>query len=143
MKPLTEGLAIAVAILFAVGSALGAPRPARPESTQSPKHVLLIVPSDQGASDIGYVDSTFYTPTLNQLAAAGIKLSNMHTSSTDTGTRALRLSRKDPREPWQIVVKNIETGEEYPFASLDRFFEFLNERLNNTRMRTALGADNL
>src|SRR6266705_1514253 len=79
----------AVAILFAVGSALGAPRPARPESTQSPKHVLLIVPSDQGYSDIGYVDSTFYTPTLNQLAAAGIKLSNMHTFSTDTGRNYL------------------------------------------------------
>jgi len=47
--------------------------------------------------------------------------------------RLLRLSRKDAREPWQIVVKNIETGEEYPFATLDRFFEFLNERLNNTR----------
>jgi len=41
----------------------------------------------------------------------------------------LRLSRPTDGEPWQIVAKDIETGEEYPFVNLDAFMGFLVERV--------------
>jgi hypothetical protein len=41
----------------------------------------------------------------------------------------LRLSRTADDEPWQIVAKDIETGEEFPFVNLGALFEFLTERV--------------
>jgi len=40
----------------------------------------------------------------------------------------LRLSRPSAEEPWVIVAKDVETGEEHTFSSLAGLVEFLSEQ---------------
>ena len=41
----------------------------------------------------------------------------------------LRLTRADANQPWEIIAKNVETGEEYPLADADALIAFLTERV--------------
>jgi len=41
----------------------------------------------------------------------------------------LRLTRADARQPWEMVAKDVETGEEYPLADADALIAFLAERV--------------
>nr|XP_040035439.1 arylsulfatase I [Gasterosteus aculeatus aculeatus] len=50
------------------------------EETERPRppHLIFIMVDDQGYADIGYHGSDIHTPTLNQLAAEGVKLENYY-----------------------------------------------------------------
>jgi hypothetical protein len=41
----------------------------------------------------------------------------------------LRLTRTGPDEPWEMVAKDVETGEEYPLADPDALIGFLTVRV--------------
>jgi hypothetical protein len=47
----------------------------------------------------------------------------------------VRVSRADANHPWETVVKDVETGEEYPLPDPDGLFQFLTERLPIDRLR--------
>ena len=41
----------------------------------------------------------------------------------------LRLTRGAANQPWELVAKDVETGEEYPLADPDALIAFLTERV--------------
>ena len=41
----------------------------------------------------------------------------------------VRLTRAGSDEPWQMIAKDVETGEEYPLADSDALIAFLSERV--------------
>jgi hypothetical protein len=41
----------------------------------------------------------------------------------------LRLTRLDADHPWEMVAKDVETGEEYPLSDPDALIEFLTDRV--------------
>jgi len=41
----------------------------------------------------------------------------------------LRLTRAAADQPWEMVAKDVETGEEYPLSDPDALIEFLTERV--------------
>ena len=58
-------------------------------------NILLIVADDLGFSDIGAFGGEIQTPYLDQLALNGLRLTNFHTASTCSPTRAMLLSGTD------------------------------------------------
>lgn len=65
------------------------------EAQKSP-NILLIVADDLGHSDIGSFGSEIHTPTLDELAESGFKLTNFHTAPACSPTRASLLTGVDP-----------------------------------------------
>ncbi|ENX49566.1 MULTISPECIES: arylsulfatase [Acinetobacter] len=63
--------------------------------TQKQPNILLIVADDLGFSDIGAFGGEIQTPYLDQLALNGLRLTNFHTASTCSPTRAMLLSGTD------------------------------------------------
>ncbi len=57
-------------------------------------NILLIVADDLGFSDLGAFGGEINTP-LNELALNGLRLTNFHTASTCSPTRAMLLSGTD------------------------------------------------
>jgi hypothetical protein len=58
---------------------------------------------------------------------------------TDSGNYhayLVRLSRADACQPWEMDAKDVETGEEYPFADPDAWFDFLADRFPAFPRRT-------
>ena len=55
---------------------------------QSPPHIVMLLGDDMGFNDIGYADLTMKTPTINALAADGVKLNNMYTWNWCAPSRA-------------------------------------------------------
>jgi hypothetical protein len=41
----------------------------------------------------------------------------------------LRLTRAAADQPWEMVAKDVETGEEYPLSDSDALIDFLSERV--------------
>uniref|UniRef100_A0AAY4CJS9 Sulfatase N-terminal domain-containing protein n=1 Tax=Denticeps clupeoides TaxID=299321 RepID=A0AAY4CJS9_9TELE len=62
------------------------PSPASPWSR--PPHVVFIMTDDQGYNDIGYHSGDIRTPTLDRLAAEGVKLENYYTQPICTPSRS-------------------------------------------------------
>ena len=50
----------------------------------------------------------------------------------------LRLTRAGANRPWEIVAKDVETGEEYPLADPDALIAFLTERVPTFERRRPL-----
>lgn len=72
----------------AAAAAASAPRAERP-------NILLIVVDDMGFSDLGSFGSEIATPSLDSLAYAGIRFSNLHGSSMCSPSRAMLLTGVD------------------------------------------------
>ena len=64
------------------------------ESDERP-NILLILADDLGFSDLGAFGAEINTPNLDALAAAGLRLTNMHVNATCSPTRAMLLSGVD------------------------------------------------
>jgi len=47
----------------------------------------------------------------------------------------LRLTRAGANQPWEILAKDVETGEEYPLADSDALIAFLAERVPTLERR--------
>jgi arylsulfatase len=66
------------------------------EQAAVPPNIVLIVADDLGYSDIGSFGSEIRTPSLDALAAQGLKLTNFHTAPTCGPTRAMLMTGIDP-----------------------------------------------
>ena len=53
-----------------------------------PPHIIFIMTDDQGFNDIGYHGSDIRTPTLDKLAADGVKLENYYIQPICTPSRS-------------------------------------------------------
>lgn len=53
-----------------------------------PPHIIFILTDDQGFHDIGYHGSEIQTPTLDKLAAEGVKLENYYIQPICTPSRS-------------------------------------------------------
>lgn len=58
----------------------------------TPRHVVLIMTDDQGFSDVGYRDSTFSTPNIDNLKEKGISLERLYAQPSCSPTRASLLT---------------------------------------------------
>ncbi|WP_101756680.1 arylsulfatase [Oceanicoccus sp. KOV_DT_Chl] len=63
--------------------------------SQAQPNILLIVADDLGFSDLGAFGGEISTPTIDQLASEGLRLSNFHTQPTCSLTRAVLMSGVD------------------------------------------------
>ena len=59
------------------------------------QNILLIVADDLGFSDLGAFGGEIHTPNLDAIAQQGLRLTNFHTASTCSPTRAMLLSGTD------------------------------------------------
>lgn len=57
-------------------------------------HILLIVADDYGWNDVGYHNPEMYTPTIDKLASAGVKLENYYVQPICTPSRSQLMSGK-------------------------------------------------
>ena len=46
----------------------------------------------------------------------------------------LRFTRANADQPWALVAKDVETGEEYPLADVEALVAFLTARVPNLRL---------
>lgn len=74
------------------GGALRAPTPGTPASSQP--HLIFILADDQGFRDVGYHGSEIRTPTLDRLAAEGVKLENYYVQPICTPSRSQFITGK-------------------------------------------------
>lgn len=62
---------------------------------EKPPNILLIVVDDMGYTDIGVFGSEVRTPNIDQLAMAGVRLTNYHASPQCAPTRSMLMSGSD------------------------------------------------
>lgn len=80
--------------------AVGAPPAERQEpsataATTSQPHLIFILADDQGFRDVGYHGSEIKTPTLDKLAAEGVKLENYYVQPICTPSRSQFITGKN------------------------------------------------
>ncbi|RLA25611.1 MAG: hypothetical protein DRQ63_09440, partial [Gammaproteobacteria bacterium] len=90
IKFLYPGLIIAT--LLAVSSCEGRQEPTQEQVPLKKPNILVIVADDMGYSDIGAFGGEIITPTLDQLASDGLRLSNFHVLPTCSPSRSVLLS---------------------------------------------------
>uniref|UniRef100_A0ACB8E9F2 Uncharacterized protein n=1 Tax=Sphaerodactylus townsendi TaxID=933632 RepID=A0ACB8E9F2_9SAUR len=66
------------------------------ELPSSQPHLIFILADDQGFRDVGYHGSEIRTPTLDQLAAEGVKLENYYVQPMCTPSRSQFITGKLP-----------------------------------------------
>lgn len=59
-----------------------------PPTFTRPPHIIFILTDDQGYHDVGYHGSDIQTPTLDRLAAEGVKLENYYIQPICTPSRS-------------------------------------------------------
>lgn len=69
-----------------------APEPGSPTTAQP--HLIFILADDQGFRDVGYHGSEIRTPTLDRLAAEGVKLENYYVQPICTPSRSQLITGK-------------------------------------------------
>jgi arylsulfatase len=92
MKRTLVRLTAALAVAFAL------PAMAREQQPEPRPNFLVIVADDLGFSDIGAFGGEIETPSLDALAARGLKLTGFHTSPTCSVTRSMLLTGLDNHE---------------------------------------------
>ena len=75
-------------------------------------NVVMVVLDDVGFADLGCFGSEIDTPTMDALAAAGLRYNNFHTTSICSPTRASLLTGRNHHSVGMAVVSNWDTG--YP-----------------------------
>ncbi len=106
-------------ILLVVQFASGCQKPQEeaqaPSSVKQP-NILLIVADDMGYSDIGAFGGEIATPTLDNLANEGLRLSNFHVLPTCSPTRSVLLSGVDNHLAGMGTMGEFKTPEmeDYP-----------------------------
>ncbi len=72
--------------------------------------VVMVVFDDVGFSDFGCFGSEISTPTLNELAAGGLRYNNFHTTALCSPTRACLMTGRNHHSVGMGVVSNWDTG---------------------------------
>ncbi|WP_335988218.1 arylsulfatase [Glycomyces sp. MUSA5-2] len=84
-----------------------------PEEATAPEgapNIIVVLLDDMGYSDIGPFGSEIDTPNLDRLAAAGVRLSNYHTTPVCSPARAALLTGLNPHRAGYGSVANSDPG---------------------------------
>jgi arylsulfatase len=108
-KFLYPGLIIAT--LLAVSSCERRQEPTQEQAPLKKPNILVIVADDMGYSDIGAFGGEIITPTLDQLASDGLRLSNFHVLPTCSPSRSVLLSGIDNHLAGIGTMGEIRTAE--------------------------------
>ncbi|MEU1423123.1 arylsulfatase [Kitasatospora sp. NPDC005751] len=96
-----------------VGRTFGVSTPAWPEPVrprEGAPNIVVVLIDDMGYSDIGPFGSEIPTPTLDGLAATGVKLANYHTMPLCSPARAALLTGLNPHRVGYSFVANADPG---------------------------------
>lgn len=93
-KPAKFATFLVVALVGLIGSAQMAS--AEDKQTPSQPNFVFIISDDQGWNDMGYHGSEVQTPTLDRLAASGVRLGRHYVYPTCSPTRAAMLTGRNP-----------------------------------------------
>jgi len=91
MKSLLAQFTVLLVAMFPGGALL-----ARAAEPRAAPNILVLIADDLGWRDIGYHDSDIKTPTLDKLAAAGVRLERHYVCPTCSPTRAGLLTGRNP-----------------------------------------------
>lgn len=101
--------------------------PAALSLAASPPNILLMVSDDQGYGDLGVINSTIQTPSLDRLAGEGVRLTNFYVAwPACTPSRASLLTGRYPqRNGISDMIRNEapDFGYRYPAAEYEVTFE--------------------
>ena len=103
-----------------IGRTFSESTPAWPKEKRAPEgapNIILMLLDDMGYSDIGPFGSEIPTPTLDKLAANGLRLNNYHTTPVCSPARAAALTGLNPHRAGFGSVANSDPG--YPGFRLE------------------------
>lgn len=86
--------------------------PADPKAPAGAPNVLVVLFDDTGFSDFGCYGSPIRTPTIDRLAAEGLRYTGLHTTSMCSTTRAAMLTGRNPHSVGMGSLANFDSG--YP-----------------------------
>ncbi|MBD0688230.1 arylsulfatase [Streptomyces sp. CBMA123] len=84
--------------------------PSRTRPREGAPNIVVVLIDDMGYSDIGPFGSEIPTPTLDRLAATGVKLANYHTMPLCSPARAALLTGLNPHRVGYSFVANADPG---------------------------------
>jgi arylsulfatase A-like enzyme len=91
--------------------------PPEPRARAGAPNIIIVLADDMGYSDIGPFGSEIDTPTLDQLAARGVRLTNYHTASVCSPARAALLTGLNPHRAGFAYVASNDFG--FPGYSME------------------------
>ncbi len=98
-----------------IGSTIAGSTPHWPEEPHAPTgapNILVILFDDTGFSDFGCYGSPIRTPTIDRLAAEGLRYTGFHTTAMCSTTRAAMLTGRNPHSVGVGSLANFDSG--YP-----------------------------
>ncbi len=105
----------AITMAAKIGRTVAESTPHWPESPKPPKgapNILVVLFDDVGFSDFGCYGSPIRTPTIDRLAAEGLRYSGFHTTAMCSTTRAALLSGRNHHSVGVGCLANFDSG--YP-----------------------------
>ncbi len=104
--------------------------PPEPEAPEGAPNVLLIVLDDVGYGQLGCFGSPIATPTIDRLAAEGVRLANFHTTALCSPSRACLLTGRNHHRNAMARVADLALGYPGYYGRIPRRNGFLSEILN-------------
>jgi len=98
-----------------IGETVARSKPWWPEATKAPSgapNILVVLFDDVGFSDFGCYGSPIKTPTIDRLAAEGLRYSGFHTTAMCSTTRAALLTGRNHHSVGVGCLANFDSG--YP-----------------------------
>ena len=86
--------------------------PAGPKAPPGAPNILIVLFDDTGFSDFGCYGSPVQTPTIERLAAEGLRCTSLHTTAMCSTTRAAMLTGHNPHSVGVGSLANFDSG--YP-----------------------------
>ncbi|HUA55280.1 MAG TPA: arylsulfatase [Candidatus Sulfotelmatobacter sp.] len=86
--------------------------PAEPTAPAGAPNILVVLFDDTGFSDFGCYGSPIETPTIDRLAAGGLRYTGLHTTAMCSTTRAAMLTGRNPHSVGVGSLANFDSG--YP-----------------------------
>src|SRR5258705_12251335 len=84
------------------------PQPQKPPP--GAPNILVVLFDDTGFSDFGCYGSPIRTPTIDRLAADGLRYTGLHTTAMCSTTRAAMLTGRNPHSVGVGRLANLESG---------------------------------
>ncbi len=94
------------------------------QQTARQPNILLIVADDMGHSDLGSFGGEIATPTLDQLANEGLRLSNFHVLPSCSPTRSVLLSGTDNHVAGMGTMGEVLTPEMQGHSGYEGYLNF-------------------